>query len=212
MKKSVIILVVIIVTLLNFVLQTSAHEFAPGVPHRWNDVRYTYSGGMYHHYAYVLTNGSNLDSNWSGNYYNSINNWTNNSSLRAYVQNAAVGSSKVDYYTYTTWPSYWPSNVIARTLGYDANGNCWIDPVTGVTNTNCGVNITYASVNTNPNFGTISSDQKLYILTHELGHVLGLGHPSSTDVSIMHTGDFPSWNNWTLPQAHDRSDLIGFYP
>lgn len=48
-------------------------------------------------------------------------------------------------------------------------------------------------------------------MTHELGHVIALGHPSSTDVSVMRQGTSLSWSNYDRPQAHDRNDLVSYY-
>ena len=41
-----------------------------------------------------------------------------------------------------------------------------------------------------------------------MGHVLGLGHPSYWDASIMNTDTV----NYYTVQDHDRSDLQSFYP
>lgn len=76
-------------------------------------------------------------------------------------------------------------------------------------NGNIDVLVQYATIYTNPAKNSVVSQRNLaaLILGHELGHVACLGHPSSTEVSIMTNGQ----ESWSIPQAHDRADLASYY-
>lgn len=48
------------------------------------------------------------------------------------------------------------------------------------------------------------------IVSHEIGHTLGLGHPTSVGTqtpAVMHQG----WRGYWLPQQHDRTNVITKY-
>ncbi len=173
---------------------------------RWYDVRTT-SG---QNYCYLKVNDDYLSSPWTGVTSTVRSNWNNNSNDYVNAVSSSFSTSKVDYYTFGTWPSEIPDNVNAVTDVYDSNGNCL--RTDGKFKSDYLIH--YAQIGTNPapedgngNVITVTTTLKKVVLGHELGHVLGFGHPPSSKSSIM--GAYQT--TITSPASYDRTELENFY-
>lgn len=148
-------------------------------------------------------NGDYLTGNFETAYSSMKTNWnfTNTAKRQIRVYQTPFTSSKVDFAKRATWPSEWGANLAAVTELFNQNG---VSHLSG--NFNNGT-VHYANVWINPNISVTTSLAKI-ILGHELGHVLGLGHPPSNTTSIMTNGQ----TSWETPQKHDKDDIDDFYP
>ncbi len=74
--------------------------------------------------------------------------------------------------------------------------------------------IKYGHIYMNPHSKVFGSENdKLYTMVHEIGHVLGLGHPDYiyypvNDQSIMKQG---SYSSYSTPRTHDINDISNKY-
>ncbi|WP_028544194.1 matrixin family metalloprotease [Paenibacillus taiwanensis] len=74
--------------------------------------------------------------------------------------------------------------------------------------------IKYGHIYMNPHAQVFGSENdKLYTMVHEIGHVLGLGHPNSifypvNDDSVMRQS---AYSGYTTPRNHDINDISSKY-
>ena len=183
-----------------FSSSVNAHEIISGFPLRWYDVKTDNNGD---NYCDLKVNGDYLTSTWENRLNYTCSRWNSYSDGYVSVAQTSFSTSKVDYANHASWPSEWGSNTVAITLHYDDQGRCLLD---GYFSSNGIVN--YAQVYTNPIYDSVLDDfMKTLVMGHEMGHVVGLGHPSSGTVSIM----TQSQTSYDRPQDHDRTDLENFY-
>jgi hypothetical protein len=75
---------------------------------------------------------------------------------------------------------------------------------------------TYGEVRINRSYTDPSSANiKTAVVTHELGHILGLAHPyTANDPSIMYSNTSYAYNTWGIyyPAGHDITDINTLYP
>lgn len=149
----------------------------------------------------LQANGDNLVANWNNQLTAARANWNMNSDNYVNAVNWDFSSSTVDLATRTTWPVEWGTNNVAITLLFN-NG-------TDITGSSAAMNtVDYAQIWTNPAYNTnLTNYMYRLILVHEMGHVMGLGHPPEGTVSVM----TQSQTSWEFPQAHDRTDLTWYY-
>lgn len=189
-----------------------AHEMWSTSPHRWYDVHW--SDEYLHSYVFIKANGSLLDSGYSSAYAPTLYNWNFYSNNYATVSDTSFSDSDVDFAARATWPSTWTANAAARTLCYDAQGDCYCVLPGSSVNVSCSRELERAEIWTNKKFNTdpnYTIQVKKFVLAHEFGHVLGLGHPGDTTQSVLHTNTLPGWSSYEKPKSHDRSDLASFY-
>lgn len=199
MKKSVLLIVCLLVV--SLFSNTYAHEIliTPTSWYRWapriKEIGYET--------CHLKTNSSYLyKSQYKNRYSSCLSAWNNNSSNRVYSVDTAFSTSNVDFKD-NTWSSAWGANTAGITFAYNSSGYDWLSG-----NFNSG-GIYRAVIYLNPDLATVLSQTQIdYLLRHELGHVLGLGHPPDTTASIMHRYVNTTW---TIPQSHDRSDLTSWY-
>ena len=211
MKKSKLIkkfsIILGLILLFTSCLSVNAHEITPG-PYRWGDTRY--SNGVRH--CYLLTNADYLSSINSARYQSAISHWNSFSNNKVVMIDTAFGSSKVDFVTpnASIWEQYFDDATAAITCAKNEAGQYPFNNPYGSSGFNSGI-IVSAQILVNPSTVTYSTMFKQdYLIRHELGHVMGLGHPPTNVVSLM----YPYINSapYNTVQTHDISDLNLFYP
>ena len=205
---------------------SQAHEMGTAGGYRWyltnisNGVKYanvTCNYDLFTINGQVIT-GSQVDTARSY--------WNVYSANKAKFDYAVSGVAKCDFIT-TTQPVWNALNqhpsTLAITLLRNSSGQMNIEGSTyGSGGFNSGTAV-YAAIWFNPGNVAMYSPgypkeyqytndyvfRQNWLVRHEMGHVLGLGHPPDTTVSLLHAHDDSPWN---IPQDHDRNDLIAFYP
>lgn len=88
--------------------------------------------------------------------------------------------------------------------GWSGRGRPGPDPYSG--------NYTYADLQLNRTYlDGMNEEEPIEVITHELGHVLGLAHTvSSSNKSIMYQGAYQTWTI-TTPQTYDYNSLNSIY-
>ena len=124
----------------------------------------------------------------------------------------AFGSSKVDFVTVSDvniWNQYFSNEQGAVACVRNSAGQYPIENPYGPTGFNSGT-IVSAQILVNPSSAVYNTTFKQdYMLRHELGHVMGLGHTPLNVISIMNPSENPTYNT---VQTHDINDLNAFYP
>lgn len=207
-RKSIFVLL-IISALFSSAISAVAHEIDPNVPIQFEWYSVGYNSGYEHNVVYLFTNGDYLNSTYSGKYTQSLNNWLNNSNNWIWPIDDDFSSSEVDLYTHATWPIEWGSSTAGVTFLYDQYGNVF--PTDGVFASNGLVYYSQVAMNPSPGGNTPNSTLVEAVLVHELGHVLGLGHAIGFSGNSIMQVSFSSTPSFTIPQAHDRSDIVSKY-
>ncbi|MFD2614592.1 hypothetical protein [Paenibacillus gansuensis] len=166
------------------------------------------------HMSKLDANGDYLSSPYTDNFSTAVSNWMSSSSaVVAYA--VSFSTSKVDLSTPTqsSWDnSGIPYYAAAATIMYDKAG---AQVMTYTQAYNSTKKMNYANVWCNPNkdyAGPSETDQSK-TLTHEMGHVLGLGHPEAynpiptSTTSVMRQGSL----GYSTPQSHEASDIRAMY-
>lgn len=105
---------------------------------------------------------------------------------KVYAYNVAFANSKCDLYSAASNSSIFKnaeSGTIAMTTYKNASGLWYVDPITGNSGGFNSGTITYSAVYYKDLSGYATNKQK-YIMRHEIGHVLGMGHVGSAN-SLM---------------------------
>lgn len=174
----------------------------------------------------VKLNADNLTAyTWTSIYNDSINHWNtldqqfSYSQDKVYAYSTSFDASKCDLYTAAS-SHYLNTNSIyaltyAETNFKNANGEWFWNLSTGDTGTFYSGTATYARIYFKTPATSLSLNQRKWIMRHEIGHVLGLGHVNSMNKqSLMH----PLWSSSSTNDSiykvtsHDISKLEGFYP
>lgn len=215
MQKNIRVLVALGIVLC-LTLVSNAHPFyntqtyGP-VELTWNN---TYASGIYH----LEVNGDSLSTLHSNYYVASSESWLNvdNTNYIRVDTEEPFSSSTVDFCTpSSTWwqNNYGADNPYAVTI-LTTTDNVTIENDTSyliLHNSSCKVD--YAQIYIRPTLTSVNQIKKS--MTHEVGHVWGLGHtdrdidglPYATP-SIMRSGAYISY--WE-PQEHDFEDLEDKY-
>lgn len=194
--------------MLTFMYSTAtAHEMWGGK--RWHDTYYESLTKI--NYVKMKVNGSCLNSQWSSAYSTAKSVW-NSDGGNAFLTETSLNSSEVDIANYTNWPTAWGADTVGVTFAKDGEGDWWVSWTNaGTYNTANGRYQYYAQIYMNPAYNNVALDIRRWAIAHELGHVMGLAHPSSSTQSVMHTGTVPTWTTYYKPKLHDRNDLSAFY-
>lgn len=179
---------------------SSAHEMQSGA--RW--INTVTTGGK--NYINLAINTTYLNDNMKTPGSTAANNWNNYSGtyVCSYIYNNPA--STVDIASCTTW--FWfAGGVAGLTNVRDTAGN-WYWSFTDGTTSNTGKSINFANIYINPAAEGYSTKIKTQLVTHEIGHVMNLGHNET--VSVMSTAS-ATWSDYDKPQDHDRNDLVTYY-
>lgn len=220
MHKKILIVIIAFSICLLIIPDARAYELYPGYPKAWSS-RTSYNQAALVHYD------GNLESVYSSvSIATAYNRWAVSCSGNVYVtntvtQNSQYPNGRIYYIVPTT--NYWEGIVgtaniywwLGVTLLYDTNGAS-ITLQTASTTTSF---IKSANILIQPTYyGTFSSlttNEKNCVVTHEIGHALGFGHPKDsqgnpliTGYSIMDDGAI----SYTSIQTLDKNNLIAKYP
>jgi len=211
-KYSYVLFCMIISILMISSFYVSAHEIfyngSTPAPLKWYDVSYRT--------ANLKMNGDYLSIDYSPQYYSVRVAWPNASS-RVSVTNSSFYGSNVDLATASenTW-----DNRFGIPYGYYVYGVCDMVSTDGYqlnSYSNANVSsklIKYAGILLTPYTDEFdNSTQMRFVMVHEIGHALGLGHPNTyyfvtNDASVMRQG---TTETYYAPQTHDINDLNNKY-
>ncbi|WP_141136625.1 hypothetical protein [Paenibacillus herberti] len=159
-------------------------------------------------------NGDYLKAPYIDNFGSSVSNWMNSSSpVVAYSVSFSTSTVDLTTPTQTSWDnagiSYYAAAVA---ILYDSAG---AQIMTYSQAQNSNKMITYGAVWCNPdgNYAGPTELDQTKILTHELGHIMGLGHPEmynpipASTMSVMRQSAL----GFSTPQAHENSDIRTMY-
>ena len=179
----------------------------------WHNTSYFYNGSSMKLGVVVKVDSYNMHQNWTNRLNAAMDSWV--TACGSYFSYSITTSSPtVTYIGASSLPWYLNSNTIAITHLQDTSG-VWVWTwTTGVFN-NHGTYFKYADIIVNKDFDTnkINNDDRQMNLAHEMGHVVQLGHPTSSNVnSVMHgtPGTVGGYSKMT-PQTKDKNDLIDIY-
>ncbi len=190
-------------------------------------------------YAHVDVSGYTLNDELGARYYAALEEWNTSSGGKAYFNDVPISSSKCDlvvpYETpsgvYEDYESYWylGDNYLGGAFLKNSYGQWNKNYQPGILGSNGYVVenvydgpfdsglIVYAIIYFSPRMENyVASGQSTtnvidYTLRHELGHVLGLGHPPNSEfkITIMYAafGDFLT----KYVEDYDRAVLAQFY-
>lgn len=215
MKISLIVGVFIVCLLISST--AFAEQMIPGT--RWKYMRLNSSGKSQ---CVMKVSTKSMRENWLSACSTGISNWNNYSDNKVSITIDNSGSANVELLTYGANGHGWPydQRVIAFTMPFDNSGRFYSSFVEG----SCAINefsdrIRHAGVIFNPNFsnaaGRPNVQQNLAkVITHELGHCMNMGHPSSSSTqTVMKQGwsDSLTWSDFDRPQIYDYVVLTLLY-
>lgn len=183
--KRIVSFAVALVSILSLTFHTSAHEVGSGRSYRWYNI------------GNLPVNADEAGDISSSLIANSFNEWNTKTGVTTFRWESYT-NSKVDFSTRDKWID--GSGFVAQTALRNSGDqwSCyWGSGVT--TGFNSGT-VYYSIVFVNPAWANA------YVIKHELGHVLGLGHATNVP-SIM----YPSSGKYSTVQQHDVDDIRNWY-
>lgn len=146
----------------------------------------------------ILIKNVTGESVWNSVISASASKWTNisGSGIKVYYTSTSTNPD-----TYLSYQGQYHASLYASIYVYDKNGNFISDTSTAVP---VETKIRMYSDKVRP----LDNTGKTQMMTHEIGHILGLAHPASATKSVM----VPSKAfNYSGPQPYDQSELANRY-
>lgn len=199
---------------ISFSISVNAAELVSGA--RWCHMSSTSSGIIR---CDLKISVSHLKGGWNNSsvYNTAINNWNYYSGGKVSITSCDFSESNVDLLTYSgEW--IYNSDLVAFTTITDKYGHTYSGGIRSddAPISSFGNRIRYAGVIFNPNFdngggGSNATMNLRKTMTHEIGHCINLGHPSTSETSVMKPGWNLSWTNYDMLQSFDRTTLSTMY-
>ncbi|MDR2531648.1 MAG: hypothetical protein LBC82_02275 [Oscillospiraceae bacterium] len=197
---------------------TAAHEIGTSGGYRWHDVMYFPTTNSRLVKVDIWADQSNLGANLWSAYQSATTHWNMNSSSKAHFnewQSVLSADCVLGVPSAFSWEHVLQLSHdivgIAYLYNLASGGICAVFP--NPYGTPGGFNsgtVRRAYIAINPDSSLYNTAHRRdYLIRHEMGHVLGLGHPPDSTASIMHR---LITSPWSTIQNHDRDDLIAFYP
>lgn len=133
----------------------------------------------------VAANGQNLNHNYIGSYDDARRKW-NNSSALLIVSDTSLPNSNLDMWGVSAaqWrDNGWLPNIVAWAQAFNGTIQCMRSPDDHPDPRCSQANLGAIYVNNGQNPG--DSDFKAAVLAHEIGHIVGIAHTTSSTPSIM---------------------------
>ena len=167
--------------------------------------------------AHLKVNATYLSGEYATQFPIVYNAWQTACPNEVMVELTSYSNSNVDFIvdTQAQWNSVWGENAV-YVLGYaklKSTDGIYVDSLENAKS--CSGLLRYAAIHFNPQtFGYTSARHMKGTIVHEIGHVLGLGHPNTehfvTNVpSIMRQGEGDE--RYCTPQPHDITDISNKY-
>lgn len=217
-KKYVAYFLIAVISIFSFSPTLSAHEmYYSGSAPNWTAIPVKWSN-LTNGKPYLKVNGDRLSSDYTSAYSTAATLWSTYSQ-KVVIDKVGYGSSNVDIASATK--AYWSDRFGvggAGTLGIADLKTTDGIVIDSSTVQQSSKRISYAQIYMTPYVANYSStnpgNHKVATIVHEMGHVLGLGHPNAnyypTSVeSIMRTGG--KYEGYYVPRQHDLNDINNKY-
>ena len=166
--------------------------------------------------AYININGSYLNTIYASYYSDAISAWPN-ASGRVSITNVSFSISNVDMATASEY--YWNNRFggyleCREYMGITDNKSTDGYVINSNNVQNCSKIVNYSNILLTPYTSDYDdSGHMKKVMVHEIGHVLGLGHPNTNydvtnEASVMRQG---TYDGYYTPRSHDINDLNNKY-
>ncbi|MCL1880784.1 MAG: hypothetical protein FWF76_01245 [Oscillospiraceae bacterium] len=218
--RGLISVFVAVVMVVQMVASVSAQELASGTTVRWGFTRaHTSSGRMCllrFHVAGGNTNAS-ATSRWRTAAVEGAAIWNSRSNNRISTTEIAQASNNqinvaFGSFTNANVPAWMRSEgIVGYARLWSATSNVWVSNLNGTIQRG-NFTVQGAELYSTPAFESINNEHiRRAVAIHEMGHAVGMGHPSNRNTSSIMQGSNAEPGFEQLPQPHDIDVLNRFY-